>query len=556
MFSMHRATVCWTLIVAMAITPSLVYAQAPATSATASESVPKLDVSYVVPEATFGAIAFPRRVLTASEMAMLPIEILSASGKKELGIDPVDVEQILLFAEAPQGGPPGVGLVVRFSRPYQIESVLPKLQPLTEASEIEGKPYRRGRNPMMPSLYMPDDRTLLVATGGMLEKMIANRDKPADGRISSLLNRLGTSNDFVAILAMEPIRPLLNAQLAKAPVPPPLADLKKVPDLVDLVGVKVRLKNPGNSMLSITARDEAAAVELEKMIDGWLKLARQMMEAEMTQEMARRTSDDPVEKASMEYAQRISRMMFEMVRPERKGKRLILASETQGPQAQVATVGILVALLLPAVQAAREAARRAKSTNNMKQLVLSMLNHEAAKRKFPARAIFDKDGKPLLSWRVQLLPYLDESGLYEQFHLDEPWDSPNNKKLIARMPDVFRNPSSTAPPNMTTYLVPVGPGTLFEGNKGRTLRDIRDGTSNTIVLVEANDDQAVIWTRPDDWEYDPEKPLAGLGRAHPGGFMVAFCDGSVRFLAASLDPQVWKALLSFSGGEMIDNSRF
>jgi len=553
MFLAHRAAICWTLVVVMALAPSIVYAQPPVATATASPTAgKKLDVSYVVPEAAFGAVAFPRRVLTAPEMWVMPTEVLSALGKKELGIDPLDVEQILVFADAPQrDGPPAAGAVIRFARPYQIETILPKLQPMTEEAKIEGKPYRRGVNPMVPSIYMPDDRTLLVATGGMLQKMVANRNKPAEGRIRSLLGRLGPSNDFVAILLMEPIRPLLNEQLAQAPVPPPFADVKKVPDLVDLVGVKANLTGRTSAMLSVTARDETAAIELEKMIDQWFKLAGQMMEAKMAQDMAKRPgSDDPVQQAGMQYMKRVSRRMLEMLRPVRKGNRLVLASDAQGSQTQVATVGILIALLLPAVQAAREAARRAQSANNMKQLAISLFNYESAHGKFPARAVFDAKGKPLLSWRVQMLPYLEQSDLYEQFRLDEPWDSPHNKKLIARMPSVFRNPSSKTPPNTTTYLVPVGPGTLFEGKKGRTHRAIRDGTAHTIMLVEANDDQAVVWTKPDDWQYNPEKPLVGLGSAHPRLFNALFCDGSVHGIAADIDAQIWKALLTISGGEI------
>jgi hypothetical protein len=556
MFRTHRATICWTLIAVMAISPSMVYAQAAATpKAEAAKPGEKLDVSYVVPDAVFGAVAFPRRVLTAPEMAMMPIEVLSAAGMKEAGIDPVDIEEIILVAEAPQqSAPPSVGVVARLAKPYALESILPKLQRMTEEAQIEGKTYRRAAMPFGPSMYMPDDRTLILATEPMLQKMVANHAKPVEGRVSRLFERVGKSSDFLAALMVEPLRPLVNAQLAQAPVPPPFADVKKVPDMVDMVGVKANLVGQTGGLLSITAKDEATAIELEKMIGQWLDMGRQMMHSQMAQEMARQSaSGDPVEQAGAKYAQRISGHMLDMLRPKRQGNRLILGSEksTNSPQAQVATVGILIALLLPAVQAAREAARRAQSISNMKQLGLCMFNYQDAHKTFPARAILDKDGKPLLSWRVAILPYLDQGDLYGQFKLDEPWDSPNNKKLIERMPPYFRNPSSGAPPNTTTYLAPVGPGTVFEGDKGRTFRDIRDGTSNTVMLVEANDDQAVIWTRPDDWQYDPEKPLAGLGSAHPRLFSALFCDGSVRGIAADIQPVVWKALLTIAGGEVV-----
>jgi len=355
------------------------------------------------------------------------------------------------------------------------------------------------------------------------------------------------------MLLVEPLRPLLNAQLDMAPIPAEFADVRRVPDMVDTFAMKANLTDRNGAMLSVTANDEAAAIELEKLIGQWLDLAQRQMQAEMADDLARaEASDDPVEKAQARYAQRVSGKMFEMFRPVRKGNRLILDGGTGGSQAQVATIGILVALLLPAVQAAREAARRASSINNMKQLGLCMHNYHDAHRKFPARAVFDKDGKPLLSWRVKMLPYMEEGALYGQFRLDEAWDSPHNLKLAEQMPAIFRNPSSTAPPNMTTYLVPVGPGTIFEGDQGRRISDIIDGTSNTVLLVEADDDRAVLWTKPEDWKYDPQTPMAGLGRAHPGLFNVLLADGSVRSVSAGLDLQTWKALLSHAGSEVVN----
>ncbi|MGD0896729.1 MAG: DUF1559 domain-containing protein [Thermoguttaceae bacterium] len=84
------------------------------------------------------------------------------------------------------------------------------------------------------------------------------------------------------------------------------------------------------------------------------------------------------------------------------------------------------------------------------------------------------------------------------------------------------------------------------------MKEISDGASHTIAVVEANDDRAVPWTKPEDWNYDPDDPLAGLGNAHPGGFCVAFADGSVRFLSKSIDPEAFHAMLTIAGGEKID----
>ncbi len=184
---------------------------------------------------------------------------------------------------------------------------------------------------------------------------------------------------------------------------------------------------------------------------------------------------------------------------------------------------VLIALLLPAVQAAREAARRAQCTNNMKLIMLAMHNYHSATNAFP-RNITSKDGKRLLSWRVAILPYIDQAVLYSKFKLDEPWDSPHNKELIPAMPGVFQCPSrGTGPPFTTTYRGFTGPGAFFEPGRDLSIADFTDGTSNTLAIVEAR--EAVLWTMPDEllfpnqaegapWAQAPRIP-AGSTRPRP-----------------------------------------
>jgi prepilin-type processing-associated H-X9-DG protein len=121
------------------------------------------------------------------------------------------------------------------------------------------------------------------------------------------------------------------------------------------------------------------------------------------------------------------------------------------------------------------------------------------------------------------------------------------------MPALFRNPSAPPRPGMTHYLGVAGKGLMFDGAEGRKIADISDGTSNTIMVVEINDDRAAIWTQPGDWQFDPDHPLAGLGNAHPGGFMALFADGSVRFISKTVDAKVFGAMLTIAGGEVVGN---
>ena len=206
----------------------------------------------------------------------------------------------------------------------------------------------------------------------------------------------------------------------------------------------------------------------------------------------------------------------------------------------VATAPVTAALLIPAVRAARTSAQRMASMMNLKQIALAMHLHHDIRLRLPPAYSVDKQGKPLLSWRVHILPYIEQDTLYRAFHLDEPWDSEHNKKLIADMPLVYRAPASTAGPGMTDYVTVRGPQTMFPGEKPMGFIDVTDGLSNTIMVVESA--RPVIWTKPDDFEPSEENPMAGLLGLYPGGFNAAFGDASVQFISAGADPKtLWLA---------------
>lgn len=215
---------------------------------------------------------------------------------------------------------------------------------------------------------------------------------------------------------------------------------------------------------------------------------------------------------------------------------------------------VLIALLLPAVQAAREAARRTQCRNNLKQIGLALHNYHDEWRSFPPPYTVDADGKPLLSWRVLLLPYLDEGALYARFRLNEPWDSPNNLSLAPQMPSVFACPSDdTTAPSMTAYLAMTGPGTLFPLDRTVTLQEVTtgDGTANTMAVGEAMG-STVQWTKPEDLVLGPDfHGQMEFGSEHPGGWNLLFLDGSVRFMPDGTSDADIRAMATVSGGEQV-----
>jgi hypothetical protein len=224
-------------------------------------------------------------------------------------------------------------------------------------------------------------------------------------------------------------------------------------------------------------------------------------------------------------------------------------------------LGALVLALLSAESAAmlppdsvqlsklREAAVLAQGQNNLRQIALAMHRYVTAMGiRFPPQAAYDKNGKPMLSWRVLLLPYMDQADLYKQFRLDEPWDSEHNKKLLPKMPKLYAAPQDekTAKEHMTYYQGFVGKGTFFEGKRGIRPLDIVDGTTNTIMLAEAS--KATPWTKPEDIAYDAAKPLPKLGILGSRNFSAVFCDGSIRLITPRMSERTLRAAITRNDG--------
>lgn len=218
------------------------------------------------------------------------------------------------------------------------------------------------------------------------------------------------------------------------------------------------------------------------------------------------------------------------------------------------TSATLAALMLPAVQAAREAARRTQCVNNLKQIGLAFHFFESNTSTLPGD-IVDEDGKPLLSWRVAILPYIEQAELYGKFKLDEPWDSAHNRPLLEEMPGIYLCPSR--PPGEKThahYRGFAGPHAMFEPGKKVAIRDVTDGTSNTLLVVESAEE--VPWTKPGDLPFDPKAApsLYGAASKHSAGLNGLFVDGSVRFLKTTISPEILKGLITRDGGEVFQAS--
>jgi prepilin-type processing-associated H-X9-DG protein len=197
---------------------------------------------------------------------------------------------------------------------------------------------------------------------------------------------------------------------------------------------------------------------------------------------------------------------------------------------------------------AKARANRLEAVNNLKQIGLALISHHDVKGNFPAAGSTEKSGISRLSWRVHILPYLEQQELYSLFKLDEPWDSPHNRALIAKMPEVFK--TAGAAEGRTAYLGVAGAGTFFgDGTKGMKVSEIRDGMSNTLVVVEADPANAVEWTRPADWQFDPTNPKTGLGERRVN---VLFADGSVQQLPPTFPVERLPSMVTAAGNDVVE----
>ncbi|MCH8828173.1 MAG: DUF1559 domain-containing protein [Planctomycetes bacterium] len=243
---------------------------------------------------------------------------------------------------------------------------------------------------------------------------------------------------------------------------------------------------------------------------------------------------------------------------------LIVSLAVIGGIIVVAGMGFLVWKFFPenAIESpfgrAREAARRAACKNNLKQIGIALHNYHDVYKSFPPAYVVDDEGRPLYSWRVLILPFLEEIPLFRRFDLTKAWDDPHNKKLLAEMPKIFRCPSDTdANSTTTSYAGVFGRNCVFRGPQPTRFRDITDGTSSTVMVGEASGAK-IPWTKPADIDTDLQRGLNdsnGFQGPHKGGCYFVFGDGSVQFIPNETDKAELQKLFNCRDGKELKPRR-
>jgi hypothetical protein len=386
--------------------------------------------------------------------------------------------------------------------------------------------------------------------------MILAKEPREDSPFVSQIKQFKGRYQIAYLGNIEALGPELMAEarqeLATAPLPPTLIKLANGMLRTRGAAVQMDLSSGFKVRATIDTRTPAAARELSEDIVVNLEFLRTLA---LIQAQAIETGDDVLDQSLSQYLERVSQMLVESFTPAVEGNQVVFVADNGvGFGAAPAIAPVLVALLLPAVAAARDAARKMQSANNLKQIGLALRTYHNIYGKFPVGEdpkVHYKDGKPILSWRVHLLPFLEQDSLYSQFKLDEPWDSPHNIKLSQLAIPVYVDPRTPLAPGMTTYLAPMGPNTVLGANRTVKYRDITDGESQVIAVLEAGAENAVPWSKPDDWMPDPEDIIGSLSLEMEQA-QVLMVDGAVHSISLrEIMPETLLQLIQKNDGQAL-----
>jgi hypothetical protein len=307
---------------------------------------------------------------------------------------------------------------------------------------------------------------------------------------------------------------------------------KKITRGIDFIRLIADESNPFQLQLDVKANN----AETTKFLTGLLDQAKALLPMAPV-------ADETGEKPLKEANPAMLKVWLDLLTPKVEGNQIQMKLNVEKEGKAV------MAVFNPTAAAARQ-----QSTNNVKQILLAAHNYESANGKFPGDILDKKTGKPLLSWRVAILPYIEQNALYSNFKLDEPWDSPNNKPFSDMVIKVYRSPfQKKEAHNLTTYQTPVGKklGWTDTTKKGVRIVDFTDGTSNSILLFETKDEVAVPWAKPADLVIDPKNPAKDWRLIGGKGYILGFADGSVRFGSGKTPALSLYQMLTRDGGEVV-----
>lgn len=489
----------------------------------------------------------PAELLARPELASIK-ELIAPREKAphSLNMAPGDIDQATLVGLT-RSGPelrrkrPFDLVILRAKGPQDWKAVVGTFISKSTEVPFAGKSYLRATVAPVGECYaILDDRTIVTGQEGDLQLLLTDLTRPRTPRAwDDAWKRVAKGQVAVAVETPWLIERFMPAPGQPAGAPSVLTTFGPLFDKayayaigVDaLAGLKV-------DALASCSSDPGAEKVAETL--GALKtLATNMLASSKAHVEGVNPQARPAAQVLLDQAV----TLLDKARVVRDGRSVSVRAQSDLKLAEVAKT------FVPVLTRAQGEKQRFQSVNNMKQLALAFHNYASVHQKFPPAVLLGPDGKTPHSWRVAILPYIDQESLYKRYKLDEPWDGPNNIKLVDQMPAAYSASGASGAPGVASYFALTGPDTIFADTKGTGFSQITDGTSNTILLVEAKRD--IPWTKPEDIPYDPKAPLPELGGYFENGFNAALGDGSIRFLKSTLNPNTLRALITKAGGEVV-----
>ncbi|MBY0515066.1 MAG: DUF1559 domain-containing protein [Gemmataceae bacterium] len=474
--------------------------------------------------------------------ALLPVR--DARGKVEfawvvqslLGVGPADIDRLVVFWKTPDR--PFVLVVGR--KPIDTAVVL------ESTARAGSKPPAKPADPrilLAPGAEFPyvakvNDRTVLLAPAGTDPAELARMLDQPRGGLGAVTGAVESAGKHDLVVGLD-VRAIADLPL---PVGPPLLEAKTAILTADLVTDQ---KAAAKLTLTFATPEKAKAVE-------------PVLRAKLT-ELAGYAA--AMEKKSYEKSDDSGSLpgpLFEWVATTLKAAKVKADGTSLVAAAEFDLSDAVNRVMLAAPDAALADRGPSPATNNLKQVGLAIHSYHDVNNHCPANS-YDKDGKPLLSWRVHILPYIEQQALYNQFKLDEPWDSEHNKPLSKVVIKAYTVPGRPTEPGLTyfqSFVKPKGSTDPFnpwltEGqSKGPMLAAVPDGTSNTVMVAEAT--EPVVWSKPDDLVYGEKLPLPKLG-GPSGRYTLLFGDGSVRaYRRGQIDETNLRRIITRDDGQVVN----
>ncbi|MEW4571086.1 M56 family metallopeptidase [Tautonia sp. JC769] len=510
------------------------------------------DLSPVPSDAAFVAAIRPARLAGQPEIQAL-IDEFDPMGKFFGGIDlPVSgLQQVTVVEMRRLEEPPARGnlpiapdlIIVRTVEPAG-EELIGSIVNEAETVSYLGVTYQKARRTPL-SVFRFNDQTMVISRSEQtIRYLIANRNRPKGSPLWFEAAEPVNAGQLLVAFETPWLTQLVGPRAPRGAVPfEPIALIGPMLDRASAYAISLDLLD-GVSIAGIAlCGDEEGATQVAETAIALKVFGRNVLERFRT--MA--TEPNPEAQSFLAILDEVD-TLFDATAITADGSTVRLQAETDQDLAA------LLQLAEEPINAARIAGRRTQSTNNLKQIALALHNYHDTFGRFPPPVLYAEDGTPY-SWRVALLPYLEQAPLYNEYRMNEPWDGPNNRKLLEQMPQVFRVPGSDSDPTHADYFALVGPTTLMGmPGKGTGMAEITDGSSNTLAIVETK--RPIPWTQPEDIPVnDPIDPdtviVPEFGGFWPNGFQAAFGDGSVRFLSHAIDRDLLRGLITRNGGEVI-----